>query len=158
MWPLEVGLEPSTLGWLGKCSTTVQQLLENVQQTFLPFYLPVWAQESGLEPSTLGWLGKCSTTVLQLLEDVLPTFLLFHLPIWLLAPGLKPATLGWLGKCSTTVLQLLESVLLSPNVTTRGWTQTLNLRMIRQVLYHCTTAPRKCTTNFLAILSPKFDY
>jgi hypothetical protein len=117
----------------------------------------MWPLDAGLEPSTLGWLGKCSTTVPHLLENVLQSFLPFYLPVWALEAGLKPSTLRWWGKCSTIVLLLLENVLLSPNVTTRCWTRTLNLIMIRQVLYHCATAPRKCTTIFFTILSPSLS-
>jgi hypothetical protein len=74
-------LEPSTVGCLGKCSTTALLLLLYINSIFVSTtglfvislsiakdYFQKYMREAAtvLKPSTVGCLGKCSTTALLL--------------------------------------------------------------------------------------------
>ncbi len=81
---------------------------------------------------------------------------LFLMPA--VATGLEPLTLGWWGMCYATVLPQLKwfryfsPFSLSPGPTSVHWTWTLDLWMMRHVVYRCTT-----TAGLVLTLFPTFS-
>jgi hypothetical protein len=74
------------------------------------------------------------------------SFLLVPIFYYPVQAWLKPSTLWWWGICFTTVLPLLPRLynwyfcqFLFPSVSISGWTQTLELGMMRRVFYLCAT-------------------
>ncbi len=85
---------------------------------------------------------------------VLPFFIIFNLPVTKVATGLEPLTFGWWGMWSTTVLPQLKwfryfsPFSLSPGPTSVHWTWTLDLWMMRHVVYRCATTEGLVLTLF----------
>jgi hypothetical protein len=123
-------LKPLTLGLWGGCSTNVPlQLAEFSTIVFL-------CSSAGLIPSTLGLWGECSNTVLSPLAKFYTiVFCHFH----------------YNGVGSTTVLSamghFLMIVFLPYSQWRCCWTKTLNLRIIRPVVYNCALATGKFFCN-----------
>ncbi len=114
------------------------------------FSLSMLAVVAGLKPLVLGWWGASSGSWTQTFGIGIMRWVFYHCLLFLLQlfpgffsllmppalAGLKPMTLGWWGECSTTMQSVVyPSILsyhfLSTNEGSSGWTQTLDLGMMR---------------------------
>jgi hypothetical protein len=117
---------------------TAYSLCLTIFLTFFSFIVPV----VGFEPLTIGWWGKCYT--IELLPLALSNWMIEIFSLIVPAVRFETLTIGWWGECFTIKLLPLAFIWLPYwhflFHCARSEIRTLDIRLMRQVLYHCATA------------------